>query len=312
MSHLYYFIILGIYRAPLAVSRRIYLDESQDLTKIIYSSLKDSELILFWTSCYQPWLRYQVHTDGNRPYLDVVMIGAVKDITDKVHPLPNIDLSVMNKKSIQKVYRKLSRRRLQDTLDIFVLDYLNVNWDRRVILNWIKSGNRMIAFDNGNSYYFKGSYHYLEKTCPFLLHCPLLICPVQNLQLDCLKNRPRLNCRFHALTAYSLYNLDSRHPNDTEHVKSIEVRNVLYNLIGLSGRRNLDTGTINAEGLIKDNMASTLGEKLKHVLKTEPIPENYESYFGSFNLFEALDARLNYLLHYIETCHDMYGDKVFI
>ena len=237
------------------------------------------------------------------------MIAAVKEIMDNVNPLPNIDLS-MNKKSIQKVYRKLSRRRLQDTLDIFILDYLNVNWDRGSTVNWIKSGNRMIAFDNGNCYHYMGSYHYLDKTCPILLHCPLLICPTKNLNFDCSKNESRLNCRFHALTAYSLYNLDSRHQNNTEHVKSINVRNVLYNLIGLSGRRDLDE--INAEGLIKDNMASTLGEKLKHVLKTEPIPENYESYFGSFNLFEALDARLNYLLHYIETCYDTYGNKAFI
>ena len=289
-------IYLGIHRVPTAVSRRVYLSESEDLTRIIYTNARGSKPSIEWLRRYQPWLKYQVHKDANGPYVDVVLSSSVKEPSDNIGHLPNLRAFLNHTDSIKTMlHNGLTKRRLQDITDIFILDYLNLNAE--YLDDWVKSESRLVAVDNGESFaLFPGL-----RTCPQLIHCPARVCGYKQLfYYNCSEITPVNNCRFHAQTVYSLYMLDTRYANttDTGQGTSAGVIKLLRQLLYTPYPKHYTYGS--------------LGERLQQALKTELIPANYGSYFGVNDLYEALDARLNYLLDYIESCHETYGDTVFI
>ena len=295
----------------MAASRRLYVDEHPDLAKILIKVKlsKSNKNNSYCSERYQKWFVNQVHEEGKRFYWDVVLIGAVKAFKADI-PLPRklVDF-LRHKKSVKSMLQRgVTRQHLRDISDIFILDYLNLNIDRRDIKNWVRSETRLIAFDNGLSYRDLGP----PKRCPRMLHCPAFLCGHKHPL--CSKKKPPINCRFHAQTIHSLYNLDPRYQKANEGNKSVQMKGILGNLLGMLHNESRDNeGGAKTTTMATRNLpTSTLGEILRGALKTELIPTNYERYFGVYDLYKALDARVSYLLEFVEGCHDHFGDDVFI
>ena len=254
---------------------------------------------------YKEWFTKQMYDGGNGTYVDVVVIGEVKKFKE-INAFPkNLKHFLSHNISLEAMINHgVSRQRLRDISDVFILDYINLNPDRWNGKNLVQSETRMIAFDNGESYRTTHS----TITCPSLLHCPGHVFD-KHIPLC---NDTQVFCRFHAETIYLIYRVDPRTLTTFGEKLSTNVQKVLLDTMGISDRYSRLLYQ-NRHGLTRGKgLKHTFGNEIQRKLEKEPIPANYESYFGNFDLYEALDARIGYLLDYVESCFNKHGQKVFL
>ena len=295
-----------MYRAPLTVSRRIYLQRDTNLQELLLRLA--NELLVTDTAdravinaARLSWLLKQKHNSSSGDsYLDVAMIGSVKLLREYVLLPKDLKGFLMHEIRLEEMQKQgVTKQHLQDIADIFVLDYLNLNIDRRDSKNWVKSETRLIAFDNGLSF---SHMHDDDATviCPPMLRCPAFICGTEHPY--CTAFKPLVNCRFHAQTIYSLTHMAPQNKTGVISFISKATQRDLYQKLDLKDEYMDHEKT----------QYRTLGERLRYVLGQELIPQNYERYFGRFDLFRGIDARVAYLLRHVDDCHSRYGKSVFI